>query len=98
MNTPLPTANPQYKLHEIADWNLVDCVETIKYHTITQDQYQEFQLYYIIDVLKGKRYGQAFCDRFNIPQGTPLYFFNSQNICDRWIRDNYLVKDETEVH
>jgi hypothetical protein len=68
------------------------------YHTITQEQYTEFKHYYVIDVLKGKRYGQAFCDRFNIPNGSPLYYFKSHEICDRWICDNYLVKNETEIH
>jgi hypothetical protein len=68
------------------------------YHTITEEQYTEFKHYYVIDVLKGKRYGQAFCDRFNIPNGSPLYYFKSQEICDRWIRDNYLVKNEKEIH
>ena len=29
------------------------------YHTITEEQYTEFKHYYVIDVLKGKRYGQA---------------------------------------
>ena len=68
------------------------------YHTITQEQYTEFKHYYVIDVLKGKRYGQAFCDKFNIPNGSPLYYFQSQEICDRWIRDNYLVKNEKEIY
>ena len=70
----------------------------VLYHTVTQEQYLDFKHYYIIDALKGKRYGQAFCDRFNIPNGSPLYYFNSQEICDRWIHDNYLVKNETEIH
>jgi hypothetical protein len=37
MNQPSSTAKQKYKRHEINDWNLVDYVETIKYHTITQD-------------------------------------------------------------
>lgn len=62
------------------------------YHTITEEQYTEFKHYYVIDVLKGKRYGQAFCDRFNISNASPLYYFKSHEICDRWICDNYLIK------
>ena len=52
-----------------------------------------FQYYYIFDVLKGYRYGEAFCRKFNISNESPLYYFRSQETCDRWIRDNYLVKE-----
>lgn len=53
--------------------------------------YQEFQKHYVVYALKGYRYGQAFCEYFNIPQGTPLYFFKDNNIAERWINDNYLA-------
>ena len=65
----------------------------MQYHTITQEQFEEFQYYYIFDVLKGYRYGEAFCRKFNISYVSPLYYFKSQSVCDRWIRDNYLVKE-----
>ena len=63
-----------------------------KYHTVTQEQYEQFQYYYVMDALKGWRYGQAFCERFGISNASPLYHFKSRDICDRWIHDNYLVK------
>ena len=67
------------------------------YNTITQAQYEQFQYYWIIDALKGWRYGQAFCERFGISNASPLYHFRGQEISERWIRDNYLVKNETEI-
>jgi hypothetical protein len=62
------------------------------YNTITQEQYEEFQYYWILDALKGWRYGQAFCERFGISNASPLYHFKGQDTAERWIRDNYLVK------
>jgi hypothetical protein len=67
------------------------------YNTITQEQYEQFQYYYVMDALKGWRYGQAFCERFGISNASPLYHFKGRDISERWIRDNYLVKDETKV-
>jgi hypothetical protein len=67
------------------------------YHTITQEQYQEFEEYLIFDLLAGKRFGQAFCERFGIANSSPLYHFHGREVSERWIRDNYLVKNETEV-
>jgi hypothetical protein len=63
-----------------------------EYHTITQEQYEQFEYYYVFDVLKGLRYGQAFCERFNISNASPLYWFKNQETAKRWIHDNYLVK------
>ena len=63
-----------------------------QYHTITQEQYEEFQYYWILDALKGWRYGQAFCERFGISNASPLYHFKGREIAERWIRDNYIVK------
>lgn len=58
---------------------------------VNLEQYQEFQKCWIFTALEGKRFGQAFCEHFNIPMGTPLYFFKDNNISERWIKDNYLV-------
>jgi len=62
------------------------------YNTITQEQYEEFQYYWILDALKGWRYGQAFCERFHISNASPLYHFKTHEVADHWIRTNYLVK------
>ena len=72
--------------------------DTSIYNTITQEQYDEFLFYFPMYALKGLRYGQAFCERFGITNASPLYHFRGQDISDRWIRDNYLVKRETKIH
>jgi hypothetical protein len=64
------------------------------YNTITQAQYDEFVYYYTWDALKGLRYGQSFCERFGVSNASPLYHFREHSTADRWIRDNYLVKNE----
>ena len=79
-------------------WHTPDTHEKNLYNTITQEQYEQFQYYYVMDALKGWRYGQAFCERFGISNASPLYHFKSRDISERWIQDNYLVKDETKVH
>ena len=66
--------------------------ELNKYHTVTQEEYERFQYYYVMDVIKGWRYGQAFCERFGISNASPLYHFRGRETSERWIRDNYLVK------
>lgn len=63
-----------------------------QYHTITPEQYTEFEVYYTWAALKGMRYGQAFCTLFGISDASPLYFFKTFDVADRWIRSNYLVK------
>ena len=68
------------------------------YHTVTQEQYEEFERYLVWDLVGGLRYGQAFCERFGISNASPLYHFRGREISERWIRDNYLVKDEAKVY
>lgn len=55
-------------------------------------QYQDFEKLWLLYVLQDKRYGQAFCEHFNIPYATPLYYFTDEKISRRWIKDNYLEK------
>lgn len=64
----------------------------VKKNYITLGEYEEFKKQYLIDVFKGLRYGQSFCNYFNIPNGTPLYYFRDHNTCEDWIIDNYLEK------
>lgn len=74
-----------------------DTKEKNLYHTITQEQFAEFEQYLIWDLVGGLRYGQAFCERFGISNASPLYHFKGREISERWIRDNYLVKNETKI-
>lgn len=66
--------------------------------TITQSQFQEFEQHWVLYILQDKRYGQAFCEHFGLNIYTPLYHFRDENICRRWIRDNYGLQYEAEVH
>jgi hypothetical protein len=61
-----------------------------KIGSITQEQYNEFkEFHWTVYILQDKRYGQAFCEHFDIPSITTLYYFKDKNIAERWIRDNY---------
>ena len=75
-------------------WVQINQEDMKLYNTITQAQYDEFVYYYTWAALKGLRYGQAFCERFGISNASPLYHFREHSTADRWIRDNYLVKNE----
>jgi hypothetical protein len=75
-------------------WVQLNQADMKLYNSITQAQYDEFVYYYTWDALKGLRYGQAFCERFDISNASPLYHFKEHSTADRWIRDNYLVKNE----
>ena len=55
---------------------------------ISREEYEQFKREYVVYALADKRFGQAFCEKFNL-SGT-LYFFKDQKISDRWIKDNYL--------
>jgi hypothetical protein len=61
---------------------------------ITQSQYDEFMRHYVIDALAGKRLGQSFCERHGITNASPLYHFRDNNLCERWIRDNYITPSD----
>ena len=60
---------------------------------ISREEYEAFKREYIVDALAGKRYGQAFCERFISPglqSASTLYYFKDMEVCERWIEDNYL--------
>lgn len=61
-------------------------------NSISIEQYDEFMKLWILYALQDKRYGQAFCEHFNITDITPLYYFENQNTCKRWIEEIYIIK------
>lgn len=63
-----------------------------KHHSITKEQYAEFEFAFVYYVLKEYRYGQAFCEHFGLGNATPLYHFKDETISRRWVSDNYLQK------
>jgi hypothetical protein len=57
---------------------------------ITEDQLEEFDRCWTMYLLANKRYGQAFCEHFQLNIHTPLYHFKDETISKRWIKENYL--------
>ena len=56
---------------------------------ITQEQLDKFEECWTLYLLGDRRYGQAFCEHFNLNIHTPLYHFNDEVIARRWIIENY---------
>lgn len=56
----------------------------------TKENIEVWQKQWLVDSLKGYRYGQSFCEFFGICNSSPLYHFKDKNISQRWIDDNYL--------
>jgi hypothetical protein len=71
---------------------VVDEDTKIKYNNITSEQYEEFEREWILYILKEYRYGQAFCEHFDLGNATPLYHLRDEGMCRRWVEDNYLQK------
>lgn len=59
--------------------------------SVSKSDYEKFKYQYCIDVLKGLRYGQAFCIYFGISSASPLFHFVDNKISERWIEDNYII-------
>lgn len=71
---------------------LADLPYKKRYHTITAEQFAEFERALVIYLLRGDRFGQAFCEHFEIGSSTPLFYFRSESTCREWIKNNWLVK------
>lgn len=63
---------------------------------VTPESFRDFEKQYILDCLKGWRYGQSFCHYFGIPNASPLYYFKDTLLSKRWIKYNYL-NNEAEI-
>jgi hypothetical protein len=71
---------------------VVDGDTKIKYDSITDEQYEEFEKAWILYILKEYSYGQAFCEHFDLGWDTPLFYLRDERMCRQWIKDNYLQK------
>jgi hypothetical protein len=56
---------------------------------ITQDQYQQWQRGFVFEALRHQRYGQSFCNHFDI-QDNILYYASTMADADRYIRETYI--------
>lgn len=70
-------------------WEISLCNLYSNNKKITFEEYEDFKKTSILYILQDKRYGQAFCEHFDI-EGSPLYFFKDSNLCEKWIKDNHL--------
>ena len=70
--------------------NMVDNLALFVYNKITAAEFEQFERHWLMYYIAGKRYGEAFCEHFHIGNATPLYHFKDEDICRRWIQDNYL--------
>lgn len=59
--------------------------------TVSRHQYQNWRKQVLFDVLRGLRYGQSFCDRFDISDNI-LYYDRDERRCDSYIKRLYLLR------
>jgi len=59
------------------------------YRKITQAQFDEWQSQVSFDILKGLRYGQSFCNHFNINDNILYYEFSWLN-AEEYIKRAYI--------
>ena len=57
---------------------------------ITVTEYRDWQRGYIFDGLRSLRYGQSFCNHFDISDNILYYNIFSQPEADRYIRETYI--------
>ena len=58
---------------------------------ITLSEYRDWQRGYIFDGLRALRYGQSFCNHFDITDNILYYNVLTHQDADRYIRDTYLT-------
>lgn len=56
---------------------------------LTQENYGQWQQQFTWDALYGQRYGQSFCNYFDV-NDRRLYYSTDQQWCDRLIQSEYL--------
>ena len=62
------------------------------HNPITQEDYEIWKKDYIWEALHGIRYGQSFCDHFDITDNHLYYAPGDISWCDAYIRKNYLAR------
>jgi hypothetical protein len=59
------------------------------YNKISMREYQDWASGFIFEALRHQRYGQSFCNRFNITDNI-LFYTNRVEDADLYIRENYV--------
>ena len=57
---------------------------------ISQEEFNDWREYYIWDALHGVRYGQSFCNRFNITDHVLFYVISESKEADIYIEKHYI--------
>lgn len=56
--------------------------------TITDEQYQEWKRHYLFEAVKGRQYGQSFCEYFEIVDY--ILMFSNSTEADTYIKRTYI--------
>ena len=67
--------------------NLMDTQSYSEPHSITMDDYLTWQKEYTFDALQDLRYGQSFCNKFNIQDNRIFYERD-------WMRSDVFIRSE----
>lgn len=62
----------------------------VKFHTVDEEEYQNWKHGYLFDALQDLRYGQSFCNAFDITDNI-LFYERDMDWADDYIQ-NYYVK------
>ena len=71
--------------------NLTDHSGTTFLHHVPEDKYEQWQKEYVWDALQDQRFGQSFCNTFNIKDNI-IYYERDWVRADAYIRRNYLER------
>ena len=61
----------------------------VKYHTVDAEQYQAWRHGYLFDALQNLRYGQSFCNTFDISDNI-LFYERDHEYADDYIQKHYV--------
>lgn len=64
---------------------------------VSRREYEDWRRYAIWDCVQGQRYGQSFCNKFDI-HDTWLYNCNNTKYADSHIKKNYVKRNAKKRH
>lgn len=71
--------------------NLTDHSGTAFLHQVPEDKYEQWQKEYVWDALQDQRFGQSFCNTFNIKDNI-IYYERDWVRADAYIRRHYIAR------
>lgn len=69
--------------------SIIESNDTHVNKCVTNEEYEQWAAGFLFDGLRNLRYGQSFCNKFNIRDHI-LYYSTSVDDADRYIRLNYV--------